>query len=147
MEWSEALGAVRRGGELVGCLNFLPELQNQRCSLTLGCELGPCDSDITWAACKLGTMAEDFQNRLDNIFGALDQHNPRSAAPSWSITDRVVQNRGQGRSDSESEDEQEHQECIQVRSSTHLIVSHQIKIADVHWPLVCARRLSLHVQC
>eukprot|EP00892_Ulva_mutabilis_P010530 jgi/Ulvmu1/784/UM010_0158.1 len=59
-------------------------------------------------------MAGELHQRLDNVFGALDQHDPHSSAPTWSITDRVVQNRGQDPPDSESEDEQEHQECIQV---------------------------------
>lgn len=63
-------------------------------------------------------MAEEFQRRLDSILGALDQHDPQSSAPSWSISDRIVQNRGQDPSDSESEDEREHQECIQVSWST-----------------------------
>ena len=67
------------------------------------------------SARNCSTMAEDLHRRLDDVFGALDQHDPHSSAPLWSITDRVVQNRGQEAPDSESEDEQEHRECIQVR--------------------------------
>ena len=70
------------------------------------------------AISRNGRMAEEFQRRLDSILGALDQHDPQSSAPSWSISDRIVQNRGQDPSDSESEDEREHQECIQVSWST-----------------------------
>lgn len=66
----------------------------------------------------------DLQARLVDVFGALDEHDPRRdvAQPIWCVSDRATHRSG-SRTDGESsdEDELEHKECIEILHETQRI--------------------------
>ena len=62
-----------------------------------------------------------LQERLTDVFGILEQHNPHVMQPVWSISDQHVRVAGT-ESDSESDDEDagDHKECVEVSRALRL---------------------------
>jgi hypothetical protein len=64
-------------------------------------------------------MAQAFSDRVANVFDVLEQHNPHTSLPAWTVGDSVQAMPGVAESDSEVD--QEHQERIYVRSPSMVV--------------------------